>query len=155
MVTQGTSSLCLWHSLMLRRWSHPSHLSPVRPVPLWPLHFGHLNQFRAHCYRHGCSFNLSSVDTHYKPFFYRNPATCVFSLWLSDAPFTDRAVFSIQGQYTSHIFFYCNSKMLGLTTVLFLVSLLANKCSASNSLQRESSLKTCARRLLFEVIGVG
>lgn len=32
------------------------------------------------------------------PLFCRNPATCVFSLLLSDAPFTDRAVFSIQGQ---------------------------------------------------------
>lgn len=37
-------------------------------------------------------------------FYAENAATCVFSLLLSDAPFTDRAVFSIQGQHFSHTF---------------------------------------------------
>lgn len=40
----------------------------------------------------------------HNPLFYRKPATCVFSLLLSDTPFTDRVFFSIQGRPARHIF---------------------------------------------------
>lgn len=94
------------HSLILRRWFRLSHLSPVhssRPL-LSSICSLHLNQFRAHSYSHSCSCSSSSRTLIITLFSAENPATCVFSLLLSHTPFTDRAVFSIQGKRISHIF---------------------------------------------------
>lgn len=94
------------HSQKLRPWSHLFHLPPVhssRPL-VFSMCSVYLNQFRAHSLQPQLLFQFVITYTHHKPLFCRNPATCVFSLLLSDAPFTDRAVFSIQGQRISHIF---------------------------------------------------
>ena len=97
-----------WWSLMSIAAVIPSHLSHLFPAhPSRPLVSfmcsAHLNQFRAHT----CSqflFQSAIMYTHHNPLLCRNPANCVLSLLLSDAPFTDRAVFSIQGQLINHIF---------------------------------------------------
>lgn len=84
------------HSRILWQWSHRSPVQSSRPL-VSSMCSVYMNQFRAHSYSHSC-FQFVIMYTHYNPLFCRNPATCVFSLLLSDAPFTDRAVFSIQGQ---------------------------------------------------------
>lgn len=107
MVTQGTSSrrhpalLTITHKNCGRDPIYSISPLFIHPVPLCSVY---LNQFRAHSLQPQLLFQFVITYTHHNPLFCRNPATCVFSLLLSDAPFTDRAVFSIQGQRISHIF---------------------------------------------------
>lgn len=77
--------------------SAPLFILPVPPCGLWALCLSEPEEPVA-------TSNWSSCTLIITLFSAENPASCVFSLLLSDAPFTDRAVFSIQGQHISHIF---------------------------------------------------
>lgn len=133
------------HSQKLRPWSHLFHLPPVhssRPL-MSSMCSVYLNQFRAHSLQPQLLFQSVIMYTHHNPLFCRNPTTCVFSLLLSDAPFTDRAVFSIQGQRISHIF----TVIARCWHAGILLSQSANNCSTSST-ATDISVQTSATRLL-------
>lgn len=105
----------------------------------------HLDQYRAHSYSHSCCSKSS-----YHALII---ATCVFSLLLSDAPFTDRAVFSIQGQHLSHTFtVIARCRHAGIH---FSLSQLANNCSTSNAAADSSALTSASKSLLLTVVTGG
>lgn len=103
MVTQGTSWCC--HLMIAHKYHGCDSICPVSPLIIHPTPFclPYVLFIRAHDCSHN-SFSSSTCILIMTLFPAENPATCVFFLLISDTPFTDGVVFSIQGQHISHIF---------------------------------------------------
>lgn len=135
-----------------QRWSHLSNLSPVHSSrPLVSSVFCSSEPIQSTKLQAQLFYQFVIMCTHHNPLFCRNPATCVFSLLLWDAPFTDRAVFSIQGQCISHIFTVI--ARCWHAGILFL-SQFANSWSTSNT-ATDTSVQTSASRLLSVMVAGG
>lgn len=107
MVTQGTSSRRHPALLMIPHTNIAAVIPSVLtlpcsfiPSPCFPPSVLFIWTYSEHIVTATVALSIC----HHNHTFCRNPATCVISLLLSEATFTDRAVFSIQGQRISHIF---------------------------------------------------
>lgn len=141
------------HSLILRRWSPVSHLSPVHSF-ICPLVSSmcsvHLNQFRAHSYSHGSSSDSSSC-------------TLIITLFSAEILLLVSSPFCYQ---THHVLIEqssvfrdkCISHIFTVITrcwhagILFSLSQLTNNCSTSTT-AADSSVQTSVSRSLMIVGG--